>query len=80
MQPSARSLPSFVSDNCPFLLSHARPLLPTWGQVSEDAPLDEPDLSLKSGRLVDEGPGEVKTVTQGDSFYTSGGCKIGETW
>lgn len=45
-------------------------------QVSEEAPLDEPDLSLKSNQLVDEGPGEVKTVTQGDSFYTSGGCRL----
>lgn len=44
-------------------------------KVSQEPSLDDPDLSIKSQQLVeaedDGGPGEVKTVTQGDSFYTS---------
>lgn len=33
--------------------------------------VDTPDLSLKSDKLVDEGPGEIKTVTAADTMYTS---------
>lgn len=39
--------------------------------VTEEPAVDEPDLSLKSGRLVDEGPSEIKTVTAGESVYSS---------
>lgn len=35
------------------------------------AGVDEPDLSLKSHGLVDSGPGEIKTVTAGETPYTS---------
>ncbi len=45
-------------------------------QVSEGPPpLDDPDLSIRSDHLVDDGAGEIKTVVaDGASFYTSGGC------
>ena len=33
--------------------------------------VDAPDLSLKSDTLVDEGPGEIKTVTADNTLYTS---------
>lgn len=33
--------------------------------------VDAPDPSLKSDKLVDEGPGEIKTVTADDTMYTS---------
>ena len=48
-------------------------------QVSEVPPADEPDLSIRSDHLVDdtEGPGEIKTVTADNSFYTSGGWRSG---
>lgn len=35
------------------------------------ADVDAPDLSLKSDRLVDEGPGEIKTVTADNTMYSS---------
>ena len=35
------------------------------------AATDAPDLSLKSDRLVDEGPGEIKTVTADNTMYSS---------
>lgn len=45
-------------------------------QVGEARPgeengVDAPDLSLKTDHLVDEGPGEIKTVTADDTMYTS---------
>jgi len=42
-------------------------------QVAEETSdnVDAPDLSLKPDHLVDEGPGEIKTVTADDTMYTS---------
>jgi hypothetical protein len=43
------------------------------------AAIDDPDLSIRSDHLVDDpdAPGEIKTVTHGDSFYTSGAAQGG---
>lgn len=43
-------------------------------QVSEEPPVDDPDLSIKADHLVDDSPGEIKTVTADNTMYTSGGC------
>jgi ATP-dependent RNA helicase DDX19/DBP5 len=33
--------------------------------------VDDPDLSIKQDRLVDDGPGEIKTVTADNTIYSS---------
>ena len=35
--------------------------------------MDDPDLSIRADRLVDDSPGEIKTVTADSTMYTSGG-------
>lgn len=41
-------------------------------QVSEEPPVDDPDLSIRAERLIDDGPGEIKTVVADSTMYTSG--------
>lgn len=37
----------------------------------ESAAVDDPDLTIKADRLVDEGPGEIRTVTADSTIYSS---------
>lgn len=63
-------------------ISHAAPLnsgsasafMPPTSQVSEEPPVDDPDLSIRAERLIDDGPGEIKTVVADSTMYTSGGA------
>lgn len=34
--------------------------------------MDDPDLSIRAERLIDDGPGEIKTVVADSTMYTSG--------
>ena len=46
-------------------------------QVSEEPPVDDPDLSIRAEQLIDDGPGEIKTVVADSTMYTSGeGCVV----
>ncbi|KAI7839653.1 hypothetical protein COHA_006462 [Chlorella ohadii] len=40
-------------------------------KVSEEPPVDDPDLSIRAERLIDDGPGEIKTVVADSTMYTS---------
>ncbi len=43
--------------------------------------MDDPDLSIRAERLIDDGPGEIKTVVADSTMYTSGGPRgLGLIW